>query len=306
MFGYVKPYTPEMKVAEHETYRAVYCGVCREIGRTSGQLSRLGLTYDIVLLCSVRMILSGIEPKFTSARCFAHPTKKRMILEPNEATAFTAAAFAALAAAKNDDDLSDERGVQRVKPLILAPVCAHMKKCAGKALPEGANGTVASLLGRLAALERAKSPSADETSDAFGDVLGYLFSLGLDGESHDLAETIGRCVGKFIYMCDAADDLADDCRRDRYNPLRYGWGELALTDGRVSQVVKESVIASTPLALEELERAVESLDDAHPLTPIVKNIVYLGLPASLKRVFAEKNGKDGIKLPAPDKDKQGE
>ena len=57
MFGYVRPFAPEMKVAEYEMYRGVYCGVCREIGRTSGQLSRFALTYDIVMLCAVRMAL---------------------------------------------------------------------------------------------------------------------------------------------------------------------------------------------------------------------------------------------------------
>ena len=295
MFGYVKPYTPELKVADHEKYRAVYCGVCRQIGKTSGQLSRLGLTYDIVLLCSVRMVLRGIEPRYTDARCLAHPAKKRMILVPNEAVEFTAAAFAALAAAKNNDDLADEHGVQRIKPLILAPVCAHMKKCAKKALPDGTDETLAELLGRLASLEKSKSPSADLTSDAFGDLLGFLFSLGLDGDAHTTAEVIGRCVGKFIYMCDAADDLADDCRRDRYNPLRYGWGELALTDGRVSDLVLGAVTASTPLALSELERAVETLDGGHPLTPIIKNIVYLGLPASLRRVLSGKDKTDNKK-----------
>ena len=296
MFGYVRPYAPEMKVAEYERYRGVYCGVCREIGRTSGQLARFGLTYDIVLLCAARMVLTGITPEFEESRCIAHPMKKRSVMKPNEAAGFTAAVFSLLAASKNDDDLADERGARRIKPVMLAPLSAHMKKCAGRVLPDGAYEAVASALERLGRLEAAKSPSADDTSDAFGDVLGYLFSLGLEGEAHDTAETIGRSVGKFCYMCDAVDDLADDEKRGRYNALGSGWGELALEDGKVSPIVKEAVSAAAMISLEELGRAVDTLDGDNPMTPIIRHIAYVGLPVSLGRVLdGRKDGKDSHK-----------
>ena len=296
MFGYVRPFAPEMKVAEYEMYRGVYCGVCREIGRTSGQLSRFALTYDIVLLCAVRMALCGITPEFEPRRCAAHPLNRRSVLRPNEAARFTAAAFAALAAAKNDDDLADEHGARRLKPVVLSPIARHMKKCAGKRLPDGANDRIAELLGRLSALESQKSPSADETADAFGDVLGFIFSLGLDGEKKEIAETIGACVGRFCYMCDAVDDLPEDVGRKRYNALGLGWGELALTDGRVSPIVRDAVTTATMLSLESLGDAVERLDQSHPMTPIIKHIVYVGLPASLERVFTGNHEKDKDKL----------
>ena len=46
MFGYVMPYVPTLQVQEYELYRAVYCGLCREMGRITGQASRLTLSYD--------------------------------------------------------------------------------------------------------------------------------------------------------------------------------------------------------------------------------------------------------------------
>lgn len=285
MFGYVRPYAPDMKVREYEIYRAIYCGVCREIGRTSGQLSRLGLTYDIVLLCAVRMVLTEEPPTFKARRCPAHPLTRRTVLEPCEATRFTAAAFALLFGAKNDDDLADEHGVHRLKPLALAPLAAHMKKAGGRVLSDDAAHEAARFLGELSRLERVGSPSADETSDAFGDLLGYIFSLGLDGERAETARVFGRSVGKFIYMCDALDDLGDDIRRGRYNPLLVGWGDLAAEDGLPSPIVKDAVTTATMLSLEELGRAAETLDDSHPMTPIVKHIVYIGLPYSLRRVL---------------------
>lgn len=292
MFGYLRPLVPEMKVAEYEIYRAVYCGVCREIGRTSSQTARLGLSYDIVLLCAVRMALTGEMPVFRRRLCPAHPMSRRLVLEPCEAGRFTAAAFALLFAAKNDDDLMDETGVRRIRAAVLSPLAAHMKRSGGKCLPDGAAENIAELLGKLSHLEKEKSPSSDETSDAFGEVLGYVFSLGLDGDKREIARTIGRCAGKFVYICDAVDDLAEDTKKDRYNALSLGWGELALDGDRPSPIVRDAVSAAAMLSLEALEEAVETLDKAHPLTPVIRHIAYVGMPASLERVF---DGKKNIR-----------
>ena len=296
MFGYVRPFVPEMKVSEYEQYRAVYCGMCREIGRTDGQLARLALSYDIVLLCSVRMVLDGILPEYERVRCFAHPTKKRLVLKPNAATRFTASVFSALVSSNIADDLSDEHGIRRLKPLALAPLAAHLEKQARAALPDGTVEKAKELLARLTALENEKCPSADDTSSAFGEVLALLFSVGLDGEKRDIAGVFARSVGKFIYMCDAVDDLQDDEKHGRYNPLRYGWGELALDGGKVSPVVRDAVRTGTMLCLAPLEDALERLDNTHPLTPIIKNIVYLGLDKSLEKILSGRNKTEKLRV----------
>ena len=41
MFGYVRPYKSEMLVREFEQYKAVYCELCRVLGREYGLLARL-------------------------------------------------------------------------------------------------------------------------------------------------------------------------------------------------------------------------------------------------------------------------
>lgn len=285
MFGYVRPFAPEIKVGEYEKYRGAYCGLCRAMGKVTGQLSRLTLSYDFVFLAAVRMVLLGIKPEFESFRCATHPTKKRLLMKTNPALEYTAALSAVLAEAKIRDDLSDERGLARLKSALLHPTLLGMAKRGGRILPEESGDEVQELLRCLSALEDNKSPSADETAEAFGGVLAYVFSLGLEGESKDIAYCIGKYTGRFIYMCDAADDLPEDVKRGRYNPLAYGWGELAITDGKMSDMVRDSIMTSTPIDLEELGRAAEKLDPHHEMTPIIKNIIYLGLPAAMKRIL---------------------
>ena len=85
MFGYVRPLTGELKVAEYEKYRGVYCGLCRVMGQVTGQISRLTLSYDMVMLAAVRMILTGIQPEFLPLRCAAHPMNRRAVLCANDA-----------------------------------------------------------------------------------------------------------------------------------------------------------------------------------------------------------------------------
>ena len=285
MYGYVRPFVPELKVAQYEQYRALYCGLCRAMGSVTGQLSRFTLSYDLTFFAAVRMILEGETPEFEPFRCPAHLAQKRLYVKPDPALEFTAAASAALADAKTADDLADERGFYRVKPVLRRPLTAYMSARAAKRLPSGTDEEIDRRLARLGELEAASSPSLDETAAAFGEVLAYCLALGLGADAANLARTIGVGVGRFVYLCDAADDLPVDVKRGRYNPIGIGWGELALTDGKLSQMVKDSLTVSAPIALESVGEAAEQLDPAHILTPIVKNIVYLGLPASLSRVL---------------------
>jgi len=238
----------------------------------------------MVLLASVRMILTGIQPEFMPMRCAVHPLNRRAVLCDNEALAYTAAVSGLLAAAKNRDDCMDERGIARLKPVMLAPVMQSMSKKGEKILPDGMRVTVETLLRELTALERENCGSADHAAAVFGELLGYAFSAGLEDDARDTAYRMGYYTGRFVYLCDAAEDLAEDAAKGRYNPLLTGWGELALLDGKLSPMTAESVRIAAGIDLEPLGDAAETLDGKHPLTPIVKNIIYLGLPAAMKRV----------------------
>lgn len=286
MFGYVKPFVPELKVAQHELYRALYCGLCRAMGRVTGQASRFTLSYDLVFLAAVRMILEGETPELERFSCMAHPLSKKLACLGCNSLDFTAAMSAILADEKNRDDLADERGSRKMRALMLTPFMKHISELGGKKLPDGTGRRIGELLAELSALERAQCPSADETAEIFGLVLGEAFRAGLDGDKANLAYRIGKSTGRFVYLCDAADDMADDIKKKRYNPIASGWGALAAdADGKMSEIVKNSIRTAAPIDLEILGEAVEELDSGHPLTPVVKNIVYLGMPKAMERVL---------------------
>ncbi|MBQ9099269.1 MAG: hypothetical protein IJY50_07560 [Clostridia bacterium] len=280
MFGYIKTLRAELRVREYEYYRASYCGLCRAMGKCTGQCSRLTLSYDFAFLVNVRMALTGICPTFQKRFCLVHPFHKRMMMERNEALDFAANASAILAHEKCRDDLADERGMRKWKARMRYFVTKNAYKRAKKRYPELADG-VRGHLERLREKEQEKLPSVDAAAAIFGDLLADIVSHGLEGTAAGLARSIGWQTGRFIYIVDAIDDLEQDAEKGRFNPFLLLYGG-ALTDGQ-KQDIYDALIA----CLSDLEKAFDLIDDPSDRDRggILKNILYLGMPQTVKTVL---------------------
>jgi len=78
-------------------------------------------------------------------------------------------------------------------------------------------------LADISSLERECSGDIDKMSHLFGKVTEEIFSI-LDGKDGEILRFIGYNLGRWIYVVDAFDDLVDDIRKDKYNPIRYAFG----------------------------------------------------------------------------------
>ena len=132
MFGYVRIYKPELKVREYEFYRSTYCGLCRAMGRCTGQCSRLTLSYDLTFLALVRMGASGEQFCVANASCLAHPFQKRAYIRSAPTLEYCAAASALLNYHKIKDDISDEKGIKKAAALAALPFAAYGRRRAIK------------------------------------------------------------------------------------------------------------------------------------------------------------------------------
>lgn len=291
MFGYVKPFVPELKVGEYELFRAVYCGVCCSMGRHTGTVSRFTLSYDYVFLAAVRMALTDTAPVCVRRRCIAHPVKQRNMAEENEALAYTAGAAACMLSEKFSDDISDEGGFRRLLSAAGVPLAKGMVRRAGEKNAPSAE-RIRELTAKLYEMEAAGVSSVDETAAAFGEVLAYVFSWGMEGNAAVIAGEIGRAAGRFVYVCDAADDLTDDIKKGRYNPIHRLWGDMAAEEKNgkavMSALAAESVKTATRIDLEKLGLAAELLPSDSPLVPIIRNIVYLGMPSVMDEILKKR------------------
>ena len=291
MFGYIKPYIPSLTVAEYEAYRGAYCGLCRTMGSLTGQVSRLTLNYDFAFLAIFRMALERIPAKFERKGCIAHPLSRRNHMIRNDALEFAASASAVLTAGKIRDNVRDEAGLTRLGAKMLVPY--------GNALVRRVKNKIASLsdavsadLDRIYEIENEKTASLDAPADAFGALLAKVASFGLEGECAMIAAEIGRALGKIIYVFDAADDISDDIKGEKYNPIALLYSE-ALDEAKDGErpLLKREIADELYTAIGiEANRAAASFelvreDGIGTYKGIIMNTLTLGIRAEAERIF---------------------
>ena len=111
MFGYVKTDMPNMYVKDTILYKAMYCGLCKGLGKACGQKSRLVLNYDLTFLSVLLHNLANIDVKVEKQRCVIHPIRKKPIAEVDELTERIACLNVILAYYKlNDDVIDNDKG----------------------------------------------------------------------------------------------------------------------------------------------------------------------------------------------------
>ena len=286
MFGYVKPYKPNLLVKEYEFYRATYCGVCRSMKKHTGALSNALHSYDSVFLAMLRMLyIDENEISAKKRRCVAHPMKAKPMLSDNSALEYTARAFGILTYYKLIDDIKDEALLRRMARSLLRPIFAGAKNRA--ALRE-ISELCREKLAAIDELEAAGERSVDKPANLFGEILGGIFSEGLEGADKLVTYQVGLHLGRFIYSADAAEDYERDRVSGSYNPyvLLYDGAELTAEN-------RASIKCALLLECRELESAINLLPfgNLKTIENIISNIIYEGLPKRIEFL----DGEDSLK-----------
>ena len=273
MFGYIRTDTPELRVRENEYYRAVYCGLCRAQGKCTGQCSRMTLSYDIAFLALLRIAMAGEPVAIKRGTCIAHPFRKRNYVERCSALEYCAYAAAILAYGKTVDDINDEKGAKRLKARFTKPFVKKMRRRALKKYSE-LDSRVFEGLRKLSEIEKLELPSVDTPADAFGGILSDIMSFGLEGDRYKIMRNIGQHVGRWIYLVDAADDVDEDIKKQRFNAF------ACLYNGNIPDGEKQTVANSLKLELLAAEPAFDLIDygEFYDIEAIVRNIIYRGMP----------------------------
>ncbi len=280
MFGYVRAYKPEMKVKEYELYRASYCGLCRAMGKCTGQCSRMTLSYDFAFLAIFRFAVSNEELKIDRKRCIAHPMRKKSYIVSNPTLEYCAGAAALLNYHKIRDDLNDERGLKKLAALSLLPFVSYSRRKALRSGLSGLDSKISGLLSSLSELEGASPDSVDRPAEIFGNILAEIMSEGLSDTDRRIAYSVGSAVGRWIYVADALDDWEEDAKKGRYNPFVRLYGKQSPTredlDG-IEIALKNHLI--------EAEAALDlvSIEDAG-IKNILENILFLGMPRRIEEI----------------------
>lgn len=307
MLGYVQIHKPELKVREYEIYQGYYCGVCKYIGSTYGQLPRMALSYDAAFLACLLASVSDDPDVPAREHCIAHHINKKTVIR-NRAIEYAGDVMLILAWYKLLDDASDE-GKTSAKAVmrLLKPLHRKLRNRYAQ-LCEGIEWNLAVLGG----LEKSKCQSLDQAAESFAKIMEVIFREGSlllyeDEEKDNLHETfakIGYHMGKWVYLMDAADDIEDNIETGAYNPLlyRFDWrgevsGDAAFAEEtplQFRQRIRDSLEFNLYHYLAVLGDEMSALD-IKKNNGIIDNIIYFGMNRKTEAVLDKTEKKEEVK-----------
>lgn len=287
MFGYVRPYKSEMLVREYEQYKAVYCELCRVLGREYGWFSRFSLSYDCTFYALLALSTSGARISQHEGRCVANPLKKcRYLSSPGEEYQKAAALSVLLTCHKLRDDRDDGGFWKSLGCGLLLPLVSRKAKKAAERYPFLAKAAQDAMDGQRAAeqekagIDRCAEPTARLLAEVFRE-LG-----GCDRGQGAALEEFGYFLGRWVYLMDAADDLAEDLKAGTFNPFLIRLG-LAGKEGLSPEERREADEACNTALNATMARMLLPLNliSMENFGPIVENVVRKGLPEIQREIL---------------------
>ncbi len=273
MFGYVRPLRTELKVGQWEDYQAAYCGLCHTLACRCGWRARFILNYDFTFLAL--LLDENGEKKVCSKRCVSHPLRPRPCLAETPSMDLAADESVILAYYRLLDGRKDETFWKSIGCGLGAWTLKGAFRRAAKRRPEF-DRHVAGCLERLAQLEEVNSPQLDQTADTFATLLQGAAPCEDAPERRRPLSQLLYHLGRWIYLVDAVDDLAEDAAKGRYNPV----------SARFQGAPELDYVATTMTHSLTLAQSAFQLLPPTRWQGILENILYLGLPAVQNRVFA--------------------
>jgi len=276
MFGYIKAAKSELKVWEYEMYKAVYCTLCLNLGKSYGLLSRFTLSYDFTFLALLQMALSDGCTEIKKGRCAFNPLKKCNYCKGNEAFKMPSAAAMIMLYYKLKDNVADEKGFKKLGFICLLPLFSGAHKKAAKNYPQ-IEKYVSEYIENQSILEKNRCTELDRIADPTAKVLSEILMLCSENEAQKrVLQRLGYCLGRYIYILDAACDIEQDKKTGSYNVLN-----LTSKDG-FNEELKEKVKSQLYFCVNEAGKAFELLD-LKKYRNILGNIIYLGLEDTFKK-----------------------
>lgn len=289
MFGYIKPFKPEMKFKEFDEYKSIYCGFCKLLGNSYGSIYKLTLSYDFTFVALLSKAVDLTSPKTGKCKCMANPfvKKKCVMLEDNEILSSAAIMMLYM---KLSDDISDNKVFKKAYYKILSLLVKPAYNKSVALYPE-LNKAFSKTIMRQNEVEKNKNLSIDAYSEPTSEGLAYLFSSITDDEINKrIFNRLGYLLGKFVYLVDALDDIEKDVKSSSFNPYIVNIEKKDLTSEFLKNK-KETVVQSLNMLIGEVIATYE-LIDIQRYKEVLDNIMYFGLQNTVQLIIKQCNKKE--------------
>ena len=275
MFGYIQPDTPYLFKKDETLYKALYCGLCKSIGKTCGQCARTSLTYDMAFCAALLHNIRGEDVKIEKRRCGLH-LRRRPMAASDGIMLKAAKINAVLAYYKLLDDKADgdKRGILRH---LYKKAYRKTLKTDPEIIDIISRGTAAQK-----ALEERGCSIIEEACEPSAQMLKELSSFVLGEYSTEDTEGLFYDIGKWVYLIDALDDYDKDVKKGSYNVLYRAFGapdkeSMKKSGGEEVKLVFDCIFADMRARLTNIK-----FNFNRDLTD---NIILRGMPLTTRNLF---------------------
>ncbi|MCQ4022528.1 MULTISPECIES: DUF5685 family protein [unclassified Ruminococcus] len=293
MFGYIRPFKPEMLIKDFDAYKAVYCSLCKQLGKDYGVCASLILSYDATLYAILSMSVRGECNSYKTGRCKVNPTKKCNYCQ-TESKALKDAAAVSIASFyhKLEDDHADGGFFKRLAVFFVKPVAKRWRKKLFKYGLGKFDEIFASVVSEQLAAEQNPECGIDMAAHPTAKALSILCAdMSEDKTQRRVLEGFGYHLGRWVYLMDAADDLADDIKKCGFNPFARAFSLSGEYDKEEISHQCNSVINESAAMLLSSYNLIELKGNQR----ILENVVTLGISAMQKKVIFDNNKKKSNK-----------
>lgn len=286
MLGYVKVNKPEMKIKEYETYKGIYCSLCRSMKKHFGILAPLTLSYDITFLVLSRLCFLGTVPCFKGGRCKYNVAKKcNFCTNADQELKYASAVSMMLFYFKVKDNISDGSFFKRLLMYLILPYATVKYKKAKRLYGEIAL-VIENAMTKQGEAEKRNTDITDEAAHQSAYALGKILSYNMDDEDGSIYR-FGYGIGKWVYLIDAADDIEKDIKYNSYNVFVTKYD---LKGGENANSIKAALEGTMNMCAAFFTSAYEKIENK-TMTPIMENIIFDGMFKILDNVFNKEKSK---------------
>ncbi len=283
MFGYVIPDKLNMYIKDFNVFQSFYCGLCKTLGETGAEFTRLCTNYDVTFYNVLLHSLTSTPVQFERKLC-AYNGKKKVVVKTDDLSKKIADIAVLLVYYNLEDDVYDGKKSRAVLKNMLAP----RKKKAAKRLGE-IDKIMQKSFADLRKLEGEKCDSIDRVADTFATLMRDMTRLLI--KTDDNIDTFCYNLGRLIYLLDAVDDVEKDSKSGEYNPLVLNYGQCTK---KQDYLVKNADELSF-LLNSTYNKMVGSYNamDIKMYEGVLSNTLYLGIKMQLERML---KGEDKCRL----------
>jgi len=276
MFGYIIVNKAEMKFKEFDEYHSFYCGICRDLKRKYGSAGQLSLSYDMTFLAILLTGLYEPETMESKCKCIAHPFESHPT-KNNIFTEYAADMNALFAYYKCLDDWEDEKKFHKLlySKLLEGKTGKLQEHYADKVKK------ISMLMQNFTEVEQSENADIDTLAGLFGQVMAEIVAFRED-EWWENLHRLGFFLGKFIYICDAYEDIETDIKKGTFNPLKQRYENPGF-----EEECKTILMMMMSECCKEFEK-LPILDNVE----ILRNILYSGVWCRYEAVHEKRKIKE--------------